>query len=170
MRLTGDRWAWRKAITSDWSSTTKAGCRPIASGRGLAQFAIVPAIDVQDDLGLGEGLAQRGLDAIADDVGVAERHRRVENDMELDELRETRRSRAQLVYAAHLGMAVRDVEDPLSLVVRQLAVHQHVERLAAHFPGPVNEIERHQSRHAAVDQRLAEHSGAIAPATGAGGC
>src|ERR1700704_3304854 len=114
MRLTGDRRASRKAITSDWSATTKAGCRLIASGRGRAQLAIVPAIDVQDDLGLGEGLAQRGLDAIADDMGVAERHRRVEDDMELDELREARRSRAQLVHAADLGMAARDVEDPLS--------------------------------------------------------
>src|ERR1700682_2440316 len=161
MRLTGDRWASRKAITSDWSSTTKAGCRLIASGRGHAQFAIVPAIDVQDDLGLGACFVQRGFDAIADDVGVAEWHRRVEDDMELDELREARRSRAQLVYAAHLGMAARDVEDPLSLVVWQLAVHQHVERVAADFPGPVNEIERDQSRHAAVDQRLGAPFGDI---------
>src|SRR5882762_5896773 len=163
MRLAGDRWASRKAITSDWSSTTKAGCRLTASGRGHAQFAIVPAIDVQDDFGLGECFVQRGFDAIANDMGVAERHRRVENDMELDELGEARRSRAQLMDAAHLGMAARDVEDALSLLVRQLAVHQYVERVAADLPGPVNEIERDQARHAAVDQRLVEASRNIEP-------
>src|SRR5580704_3374763 len=145
-------------MASLWSSTTKEGWCATASDRRCAEFPIIPAVDMQDDLGLGEGLAQRGFYAIADDVGVAERHRRVEDDMELDELGEARRSCAQLVHAAHLGMAARDVEDPLSLVVRQLAVHQHVERGAADFPGPVNEIERHQSRHAAVDQRLVELS------------
>src|SRR5450755_1613764 len=98
MRLTGAKYASRKAITSDWSSTTKAGCRIMASGRRRAQFAIVPAIDVQDDLGLGEGLAQHGFDAVADHMGVAQRHRGVDDDMELDELGEARRPRAQLVH------------------------------------------------------------------------
>jgi len=102
-------------------------------------------------------------------MGVAERHRRVEDDMKLDELGEACRSRTQLVHAADLGMAARDVEDPPSLLVRQLAVHQHVERVATDFPGAVNEVERHQSGHAAVDQRLVEPSGDIEPDAGADG-
>src|SRR5258708_1145827 len=139
MRLTGDRCASRKAITADWSSTTKAGCRLMASDGRRAQFAIVPAVDMQDDLGLGEGLAQHGFDAVADHMGVAQRHRWVDDDMELDELGEARRPRTQLVHVANLGVTARDLEDPLPLPVRQLAVHQHVERVAADYPGAVNE-------------------------------
>ena len=65
-------------MTSDWSSTTKAGCRLMPQAAGARSSRSSQPIDMQDDLGLREGLAQRGFDAIADDVGVAERHRRVE--------------------------------------------------------------------------------------------
>src|SRR5258706_16461391 len=104
MRLAGANRFSRKPMTSDWSSTTKEG-RSVTGlsfpGPGLA---VVPGIDVQDHVHLRKGLADRRLDRIADHMGAAERHRRMQHDMKLHELRQAGRPGAQVVHVAYAGM------------------------------------------------------------------
>ena len=82
---------------------------------------------MQDDLGLREGFLDCRLDRIAHDVGTPQRHVGVQHDMELDELGEARGPRAQVVRAAHAGLAMDDVENAPAILFRQLVVHQHVD-------------------------------------------
>jgi hypothetical protein len=91
-------------------------------------------------------------------VGGHQREAAVDLDMELDEAREAARAGAQLVHAAHAGIAAGDLLDPLAIGLGQLAIHQHVERLAADPPAAVQQVERDQPRDATVDQRLVEQA------------
>ena len=147
-------------MTSDWSSTTKDGLPAHAQAAGARSSRSSQPIDVQDDLGLREGLARspprrdrRSTWARPSDiVGCST----IWSWMNL--VRPAERVRRSCTLRT-LGMAAHDVEDALALLVRQLAVHQHVDRIAADRPGARARDRAPRRPPRAVDQRLVEPAG-----------
>ena len=145
-------------MTSDWSSTTKDGTRSWLRLR-RARSRSSQRIDVEDDLGAaGRPRWMRGFDR--DRRSTWARPSGIVGSSSIwswMNLVEARRARAQIVHArAPRDGCARFERCVCALRVRQLAVHQHVERPATDLPGADQQVERHQAADAAVDQRLVE--------------
>ena len=92
-------------------------------------------------------------------MGPAKTHCRLKDDMQLDELGEPGRARAQIVHVADARVRAHERENSLAIFVRQLAIHKHVDRLAADAHRAPDHVGRDRERHADVDQRLLEVAG-----------
>ena len=90
--------------------------------------------------------------SVGDAVRLQQRHVAVELQMELDELVHAGGTRPQVVHRLHRRMRGDDRADLLADVVRELAIHQVVQRDAGDAPGGIDQVDRNRDRQHGIEQ------------------
>src|SRR5688572_17733206 len=104
------------------AASSSRALRQVRGQQGLP-VSVALGVEVNDDLGRREALAERMLDALQRCMGLLHGPVRRNPDVELDEAMRSGMAGAQVVEAGELGIFLGSGEEGLALGLRPFAVH-----------------------------------------------